>query len=204
MYHVYIPVYCLYMYMYYVCRLYVWLAQLFLWHVWNVLWVHWAYLRVVVSPYLPTISMHALSVVYLYKRVHCRVSNYMAYGVYSPCVYDLHAGTWYHPSLVWFTWFSLSLSLSTDGRSKSKITVDGKCKLLLIREETGGPSKQLCQWADVLLLVFSYADDDSLAQVQSLWNFPTCTHVHLAVAIRHVHCMSIFWGALHFKWAIEL
>ena len=59
----------------------------------------------------------------------------------------------------------LSLSLSTDGRSKSKITVDGKCKLLLIREETGGPSKQLCQWADVLLLVFSYADDDSLAQV---------------------------------------
>ena len=43
--------------------------------------------------------------------------------------------------------------------------MDGKCKLLLIREETGGPSKQLCQWADVLLLVFSYADDDSLAQV---------------------------------------
>ena len=56
-----------------------------------------------------------------------------------------------------------------DGRSKSKITVDGKCKLLLIREETGKPSKQLCQWADVLLLVFSYSDDDSLAQVGRLF-----------------------------------
>lgn len=52
-----------------------------------------------------------------------------------------------------------------DGRSKSKITVDGRCKLLLIREETGSPSVQLSQWADVLLLVFSYADIDSLDQV---------------------------------------
>ena len=43
--------------------------------------------------------------------------------------------------------------------------VDGKCKLLLIREETGYPSKQLCQWADVLLLVFSYSNEDSLLQV---------------------------------------
>ena len=38
----------------------------------------------------------------------------------------------------------------TDGRSKSKIMVDGKCKLLLIREETGYPSKQLCQWVTIL------------------------------------------------------
>ena len=43
--------------------------------------------------------------------------------------------------------------------------VDGKYKLLLIREETGCPSKQLCQWADVLLLVFSYSNEDSLFQV---------------------------------------
>ena len=43
--------------------------------------------------------------------------------------------------------------------------VDGKCKLLLIREETGYPSKQLCQWADVLLLVFSYSNEDSLLKV---------------------------------------
>ena len=46
--------------------------------------------------------------------------------------------------------------------------VDGKCKLLLIREETGYPSKQLCQWADVLLLVFSYSNEDSLFQVCGL------------------------------------
>ena len=52
-----------------------------------------------------------------------------------------------------------------DGRSKSKIMVDNHCKLLLIREETGSPSRQLSQWADVLLLVFSYADIDSLNQV---------------------------------------
>ena len=51
-----------------------------------------------------------------------------------------------------------------DGRSKSKIMVDNHCKLLLIREETGSPSRQLSQWADVLLLVFSYADIDSLNQ----------------------------------------
>jgi len=43
--------------------------------------------------------------------------------------------------------------------------VDNHCKLLLIREETGSPSRQLSQWADVLLLVFSYADIDSLNQV---------------------------------------
>ena len=43
--------------------------------------------------------------------------------------------------------------------------MDGKYKLLLIREETGYPSKQLCQWADVLLLVFSYSNEDSLFQV---------------------------------------
>lgn len=56
-----------------------------------------------------------------------------------------------------------------DGRSKSKITVDGRCKLLLIREETGCPSKQLCQWADVLLLVFSHADSDSLQQLSEFY-----------------------------------
>ena len=62
------------------------------------------------------------------------------------------------------------LPTHTDGRSKSKINVDGKSKLLLIREETcypGGyfPSKQLCQWADIILFVFNHHDDESLAQV---------------------------------------
>ena len=82
--------------------------------------------------------MHVLSVVYLYKRVHCRVSNYMAYGVYSLCVYDLHAGTWYHPSLVWFTCFlSLSLSLSLSPHTvsatafyKQQAVLDFLCEVL--------------------------------------------------------------------------
>ena len=44
--------------------------------------------------------------------------------------------------------------------------VDGKCKLLLIREETGGPSKQVSLWADVIMFVFSYANQDSLREVR--------------------------------------
>ena len=67
---------------------------------------------------------------------------------------------------------SLPLSLpqsffsASDGRSKTKLMVDGKCKLLLIREETGGPSKQVSLWADVIMFVFSYANQDSLREVR--------------------------------------
>ena len=53
----------------------------------------------------------------------------------------------------------------SDGRTKTKLTVDGRCRLLLIREETGGPSRQVSLWADVLMYVFSYADLDSLREV---------------------------------------
>ena len=70
-----------------------------------------------------------------------------------------------------------------DGRSKSKITVDGRCKLLLIREETGSPSRQLSQWADVLLLVFSYADIDSLNQVRKRG-----TRVHIYNMVYNLSC----------------
>ena len=59
--------------------------------------------------------------------------------------------------------------------------MDGKCKLLLIREETGCPSKQLCQWADVLLLVFSYADEESLLEV--------CMYVCVCVCVTY----SLAW-----------
>ena len=55
--------------------------------------------------------------------------------------------------------------LPTDGRTKTKLTVDGRCKLLLIREETGGPSKQVSLWADVVMYVFSYANMESLREV---------------------------------------
>lgn len=56
-----------------------------------------------------------------------------------------------------------------DGRAKTKLTVDGRCHLLLVREETGGPSKQLSLWADVLVYVFSYASSSSLTQIGSLY-----------------------------------
>lgn len=56
-----------------------------------------------------------------------------------------------------------------NGRCKSKITVDGRSKLLLIREETGAPSKQLCQWVDVILLVFNYADENSFTNISEFY-----------------------------------
>jgi hypothetical protein len=56
-----------------------------------------------------------------------------------------------------------------DGRTKTKLTVDGRCRLLLIREETGGPSRQVSLWADVLMYVFSYADIDSLREISVLY-----------------------------------
>ena len=61
--------------------------------------------------------------------------------------------------------FSPSLSSSEDGRTKTKLTVDGRCRLLLIREETGGPSRQVALWADVIMYVFSYASSESLKEV---------------------------------------
>ena len=90
--------------------------------------------------------------------------------------------------------------LNKDARSKSKITVDGKCKLLLIREETGGPSKQLCQWADILLLVFSYADDDSLAQVYYVRTYQSSQHRGLVGGCGlGVVCDQINWFPSHIK-----
>ena len=53
----------------------------------------------------------------------------------------------------------------SDGRTKTKLTVDGRCRLLLIREETCGPSKTLAMWADVIMYVFSYANSDSVKEV---------------------------------------
>ena len=59
----------------------------------------------------------------------------------------------------------LASPLASDGRTKTKLTVDGRCRLLLVREETGGPSKQLALWADVIVYVFSYANSASLNEV---------------------------------------
>ncbi|KAL5510512.1 hypothetical protein EMCRGX_G006071 [Ephydatia muelleri] len=56
-----------------------------------------------------------------------------------------------------------------DDRCKVKISVDGHSKLLLIREETGSPSKQLCQWVDVILLVFNYGDENSFTNVSEFY-----------------------------------
>ena len=56
-----------------------------------------------------------------------------------------------------------------DDRCKNKIAVDGHSKLLLIREETGAPSKQLCQWVDVILLVFNYGDENSFSNVAEFY-----------------------------------
>jgi len=99
-----------------------------------------------------------------------------------------------------------SVRENSDCRVKCKLQVDGKWKLLLLREETGTPTKQVCcdlnmfmwcafctcllltfclhccyctqpllifsllvfvwlqlvLWADIILLVFSYADEQSL------------------------------------------
>ena len=70
------------------------------------------------------------------------------------------------PSLPPSPTFLLSILSFTDGRTKTKLTVDGRCRLLLIREETGGPSRQLSLWADVIMYVFSYANSDSLREVR--------------------------------------
>jgi hypothetical protein len=56
-----------------------------------------------------------------------------------------------------------------DGRTKTRLTVDGRCRLLLVREETGGPSKQLALWADVIVYVFNYANSASLNEISTLY-----------------------------------
>jgi Arf-GAP/GTPase/ANK repeat/PH domain-containing protein 1/3 len=53
-------------------------------------------------------------------------------------------------------------SFHKDGRYKCKLPVDDQTRLVLIREETGMPSREFCSWLDVLMLVFSNHDESTL------------------------------------------
>lgn len=54
------------------------------------------------------------------------------------------------------------INFKTDGRYKIKIIVGRKPCLLLIREESDNVSRQLSQWVDVIMFVFSYSNPSSL------------------------------------------
>ena len=59
--------------------------------------------------------------------------------------------------------------LTADGRYKIKVTIGSKPCLLLVREETELVSRQLSQWADILMLVFSYSSLNSLNQLIEMY-----------------------------------
>lgn len=61
----------------------------------------------------------------------------------------------------------------TDGRYKIKIMVGSKPCLLMVREETQLVSRQLSQWADILMLVFSYSSLHSLNQLTDMYKMFT-------------------------------
>lgn len=56
------------------------------------------------------------------------------------------------------------------GRYKMKIMVGSKPCLLLIREETNLVSRHLSQWADILMLVYSYSNLSSLHHLVDVYN----------------------------------
>lgn len=49
--------------------------------------------------------------------------------------------------------------------TKKEVLVEGQSQLLLIREESGPPSAQLCNWLDGLILVFSLENEASFQEV---------------------------------------
>ncbi len=53
------------------------------------------------------------------------------------------------------------------------MTIGSKPCLLLIREETQLVSRQLSQWADILMLVFSYSSLNSLNQLTEIYQMFT-------------------------------
>ncbi|XP_057219262.1 arf-GAP with GTPase, ANK repeat and PH domain-containing protein 2 isoform X2 [Triplophysa rosa] len=51
------------------------------------------------------------------------------------------------------------------GRYKKEVLVEGQSQLLLIREESGPPSAQFCNWLDGVILVFSLENEASFQDV---------------------------------------
>ena len=69
--------------------------------------------------------------------------------------------------------FILNMCIIIDGRYKIKVTIGSKPGLLLVREETQLVSRQLSQWADILMLVFSYSSLNSLNQLTEIYQMFT-------------------------------
>uniref|UniRef100_A0A672M5Y9 Arf-GAP with GTPase, ANK repeat and PH domain-containing protein 1-like n=1 Tax=Sinocyclocheilus grahami TaxID=75366 RepID=A0A672M5Y9_SINGR len=59
----------------------------------------------------------------------------------------------------------LPLESHEGGRYKKEVLVEGQSHLLLIREESGPPSAQICNWLDGVILVFSLENEASFQDV---------------------------------------
>ncbi|XP_065141369.1 arf-GAP with GTPase, ANK repeat and PH domain-containing protein 2 isoform X5 [Paramisgurnus dabryanus] len=59
----------------------------------------------------------------------------------------------------------LPLESHEGGRYKKEVLVEGQSHLLLIREESGPPSAQFCNWLDGLIMVFSLENEGSFQDV---------------------------------------
>ncbi|XP_051516879.1 arf-GAP with GTPase, ANK repeat and PH domain-containing protein 1-like isoform X2 [Myxocyprinus asiaticus] len=59
----------------------------------------------------------------------------------------------------------LPLESHEGGRYKKEVLVEGQSQLLLIREESGPPSAQFCNWLDGIILVFSLENEASFQDV---------------------------------------
>ncbi|XP_051735507.1 arf-GAP with GTPase, ANK repeat and PH domain-containing protein 2 isoform X4 [Ctenopharyngodon idella] len=59
----------------------------------------------------------------------------------------------------------LPLESHEGGRYKKEVLVEGQSQLLLIREESGPPSAQICNWLDGVILVFSLENEASFQDV---------------------------------------
>uniref|UniRef100_A0A671N334 Arf-GAP with GTPase, ANK repeat and PH domain-containing protein 1-like n=1 Tax=Sinocyclocheilus anshuiensis TaxID=1608454 RepID=A0A671N334_9TELE len=59
----------------------------------------------------------------------------------------------------------LPLESHEGGRYKKEVLVEGQSHLLLIREESGPPSAQICNWLDGVILVFSMENEASFQDV---------------------------------------
>ncbi|XP_043081129.1 arf-GAP with GTPase, ANK repeat and PH domain-containing protein 2 isoform X3 [Puntigrus tetrazona] len=59
----------------------------------------------------------------------------------------------------------LPLESHDGGRYKKEVLVEGQSHLLLIREESGPPSAQICNWLDGVILVFSLENEASFQDV---------------------------------------
>uniref|UniRef100_A0A672NCP9 Arf-GAP with GTPase, ANK repeat and PH domain-containing protein 1-like n=1 Tax=Sinocyclocheilus grahami TaxID=75366 RepID=A0A672NCP9_SINGR len=67
----------------------------------------------------------------------------------------------------YYCYLSLLSSFSSleGGRYKKEVLVEGQSHLLLIREESGPPSAQICNWLDGVILVFSLENEASFQDV---------------------------------------